>query len=105
MFERFYVPIILARFEYHILLQEGEFEEGAKLKIYVLGPDGKEVEVPPHMMRIVEYEEITWGGGIRSIFYGVHSFIVESGSNGKTVLKLMKISQALQLDLQIYLPV
>ncbi len=66
---------------------EGEFVEGAELKIYVLRPDGKEVEVPPHMMRIVENQEITWGGGIKGVFYGVHSFILESNSNGKTLLK------------------
>ena len=66
---------------------EGKFEEGADLKIYVLRPDGKEVKVPPHMMRIVENEEITWGGGIRGIFYGVHSFILESDAENKTLLK------------------
>jgi hypothetical protein len=66
---------------------EGEFKEGAELKIYVLRLDGKEVEVPPHMMRIVENQEITWGCGIKGIFYGVHSFILESRSHGKTLLK------------------
>ncbi|WP_158236038.1 SRPBCC domain-containing protein [Hydrogenovibrio sp. SC-1] len=65
----------------------GKFEEGAELKIFVLRPDGKEVEVPPHMMRIVENQEITWGGGIKGIFYGVHSFILESQAHGKTLLK------------------
>jgi hypothetical protein len=66
---------------------KGEFKEGAELKINVLRPDGKKVEVPPHMMRIVENEEITWGGGIHGVFYGVHSFLLESGSEGKTLLK------------------
>ena len=66
---------------------EGKFEEGAELTIYVLRPDGKEVEVPPHMMRIVENEEITWGGGIRGIFYGVHSFKLETKAGGKTLLR------------------
>ena len=65
---------------------EGEFKEGAELRVYVSRPDGKEVEVPPHMMRIVENEEITWGGGIKGIFYGVHSFKLQKGSKGKTVL-------------------
>ena len=65
---------------------EGKFEEGADLTIQVLRPDGKQVEVPPHMQRIVENEEITWGGGIRGIFYGVHSFQLEAKSGGKTVL-------------------
>ncbi len=66
---------------------KGEFEEGAELKINVLRPDGKQVDVPPHMLRIVENEEITWGGGVRGIFYGVHSFILQPGSEGKTLLK------------------
>ncbi len=66
---------------------EGKFEEGAALTIFVLRPDGKEVEVPPHMMRIIENEEITWGGGIRGIFYGVHSFVLETQTSGKTLLK------------------
>ena len=39
------------------------------------------------MMRIVENEEITWGGGVRGIFYGVHSFILEPVAQGKTILK------------------
>ena len=52
---------------------EGKFEEGSELTIHVLRPDGKEVKVPPHMMRIVENEEITWGGGMKGIFYGVHT--------------------------------
>ncbi len=65
----------------------GKFEEGAELRIYVKRPDGKEVEVPPHMMRIVKNEEISWGGGIRGIFYGVHSFVLESEAQGKTLLK------------------
>ncbi len=66
---------------------EGEFKEGAELRVNVLRPDGKQVDVPPHMMRIVENKEITWGGGIRGIFYGVHSFLLEPGSEGKTLLK------------------
>ncbi|MCP4295334.1 MAG: SRPBCC domain-containing protein [Proteobacteria bacterium] len=66
---------------------EGKFEEGSKLTIYVTRPDGKEVEVPPHMMRIIENEEITWGGGIKGIFYGVHTFILQANGPGKTLLK------------------
>ena len=66
---------------------EGKFEEGAKLKIYVLRPDGKEAEVPPHMMRTIENQEITWGGGIKGIFYGVHSFILKPSAQGKTLLR------------------
>lgn len=66
---------------------EGDFVEGAELKIQVLRPDGKKVEVPPHMIRIVENEEITWGGGIKGIFYGIHSFRLQQKEGGKTILR------------------
>lgn len=66
---------------------EGDFDEGAAMKIYVTRPDGKEVKVPPHMMRIVKNKEMTWGGGIKGIFYGVHSFTITPQSNGNTLLQ------------------
>jgi len=66
---------------------EGDFMEGAELKIQVLRPDGKKIEVPPHMIRIVENEEITWGGGIKGIFYGIHSFRLQQKEGGKTILR------------------
>ena len=71
---------------YHTKI-EGKFEEGAKLQIFVKRPDGKEVQVPPHMMRIKKNEEITWGGGIKGVFFGVHSFRLLQGKNGKTILR------------------
>lgn len=66
---------------------EGEFREGSDLTVYVTRPDGVEVEVPPHMMRIVEDKEITWGGGIKGVFYGEHRFLLESTKSGTTVLR------------------
>lgn len=56
---------------YHVSVI-GPFEEGAELAVKVIRPDGKEVNIPPHLLRIVENEEITWGGGIKGIFYGEH---------------------------------
>ena len=66
---------------------EGDFVEGADLTVYVTRPDGKEVTVPPHMIRIVEDKEIIWGGGIKGIFYGEHRFILEPSEAGKTILR------------------
>ena len=66
---------------------DGEFREGAALTIHVVRPDGKEVEVPPHMIRIEENREITWGGGIRGIFYGVHRFLLEPVGARHTFLR------------------
>ncbi len=66
---------------------KGVFQDGSDLIVHVTRPDGKQVEVPPHMIRIVENKEITWGGGIRGIFYGEHSFLLEQISQDKTLLK------------------
>jgi hypothetical protein len=66
---------------------KGVFQDGADLVVHVTRPDGKQVEVPPHMIRIVANKEITWGGGIRGIFYGEHSFLLEQISQDKTLLK------------------
>ncbi len=64
----------------------GVFEEGADLVIEVLRPDGKQFEVPPHLIRIVENEEISWGGGLRGVFYGEHRFLLQPSANGGTLL-------------------
>ena len=66
---------------------KGKFEEGADLIVYVTRPDGKQIEVPPHIIRLVENKEITWGGGIQGIFYGEHSFLLEQISRDKTLLR------------------
>lgn len=66
---------------------DGEFKEGAELTVHVTRPDGVEVKVPPHMIRIVEDNEIIWGGGIKGIFYGEHRFILESTESGKTIVR------------------
>ncbi len=65
----------------------GEFRNGAELTVNVTRPDGKQVVVPPHMIRIIENREIIWGGGIRGVFYGEHSFILEQAPHGKTLLR------------------
>lgn len=65
---------------------EGEFKEGEPLTVYVTRPDGVDVEVPPHMIKIDENREITWGGGIKGVFYGVHSFKLQESDSGKTLL-------------------
>lgn len=66
---------------------EGEFVEGADLMVLVKRPDGKEVKVPPHMLRIEENREITWGGGIKGIFYGEHRFLLTPLGPNRTLLE------------------
>lgn len=71
---------------YHRNVQ-GQFSEGAKLAVEVTRPDGKKISIPPHMLRITENQEITWGGGIRGVFYGEHSFILSTTESGGTLLQ------------------
>ncbi len=71
---------------YHRRVQ-GDFSEGAALSVDIIRPDGKEVHVPPHMMRIEPYREITWGGGIHGIFYGEHRFLLSTTDRGTTLLE------------------
>lgn len=64
----------------------GEFKQGAQLEVEILRPDGKKISIPPHLLKITENREITWGGGIKGIFYGEHRFILQETSEGKTLL-------------------
>ncbi len=65
----------------------GEFAVGAGLDVDITRPDGKQVNIPPHMLRIDENREITWGGGILGVFYGEHSFLLSSTASGGTLLE------------------
>ena len=70
---------------YHVRV-EGEFREGADLEVLVHRPDGEEVHVPPHILRIVPDREITWGGGIKGIFWGEHVFLLEEVAGGTRLI-------------------
>ena len=84
---------VLADFEqypnwnpYHRSVQ-GEFVEGALLHIHIQRPDGEEIDVPPHMQTIVADREISWGGGIKGVFYGEHRFVLRPSAPGVTHLQ------------------
>jgi len=71
---------------YHIRVA-GEPRIGAKLEIRVHRPDGKKIDVPAvHILRLEENRELTWGGGIKGIFYGEHVFLLENAEGGGTRL-------------------
>ncbi len=62
---------------YHIRVA-GRPEIGAKLEVTVQRPDGKIIEVPAvHVLRLRENAELTWGGGIKGVFYGEHVFALQ----------------------------
>ena len=67
---------------YHVSV-EGEARVGAPLSVHVLRPDGKRVHIEPHVLRLVEQRELTWGGGIRGVFYGEHVLRIEPIEPGR----------------------
>jgi len=66
---------------YHVMVR-GLPELGADLIVNVQRPDGKSVEVPPHIVRLQQGRELTWGGGIKGLFYGEHVFLLEDVLGG-----------------------
>lgn len=65
---------------------DGEFAIDAPLTVHVEKPNGEAVTVHAHLMRIESNRELTWGGGIRGIFYGEHVFLLEALADGSTKL-------------------
>jgi hypothetical protein len=70
---------------YHVHIT-GEFIVGEPLVVDVHKPNGEEVTVKPHLLRLEPYRELTWGGGIRGVFYGEHVFLLEETAEGHTHL-------------------
>ncbi|MCI5077874.1 SRPBCC domain-containing protein [Oricola sp.] len=62
---------------YHVEV-EGTLAEGETLDLKIDKPDGTQVAIRPHVMRVVENRELVWGGGIRGLFRGVHVFELQS---------------------------
>lgn len=71
---------------YHIRVA-GKPEIGAELEVRVHRPDGKTVDVPAvHVLRLVADRELTWGGGMKGVFYGEHVFLLEPVAADRTRL-------------------
>lgn len=71
---------------YHVNVT-GRPEVSAKLSVTVRRPDGKIIEVPAvHVLRLRKNQDLTWGGGIKGIFYGEHVFKLEKVEENKTRL-------------------
>jgi hypothetical protein len=71
---------------YHVSVT-GRPEVGAELSVTVRRPDGKVIEVPAvHVLRLRKNQELTWGGGIKGIFYGEHVLELKKVGENKTRL-------------------
>ena len=49
-------------------------------------PDGEVVDLSPRVTALVDRRELSWGGGIRWLFWGNHSFILGPLADGSTRL-------------------
>ncbi|MET0067070.1 MAG: SRPBCC domain-containing protein [Candidatus Thiodiazotropha sp.] len=58
---------------YHVTV-EGAMTLGSRLDVEIHKPNGERVEIAPRVLRLVPFEELTWGGGIKGIFHGEHVF-------------------------------
>ncbi len=70
---------------YHLKV-EGRLALGETLKVYIRKPNGEEVEIEPHVMVLNKLDQLSWGGGLRPLFYGRHDFILEEVAENKTRL-------------------
>jgi hypothetical protein len=70
---------------YHVQVT-GEMAPGQKLMVHIHKPNGEETTVKPHLLRLVPNRELTWGGGVRGLFYGEHVFLLEETAEHHTRL-------------------
>ena len=70
---------------YHVQVT-GQMAIGQPLVVQIHKPNGEETAVKPHLLRLEPNRELTWGGGIRGLFYGEHVFLLEEIGNGRTHL-------------------
>lgn len=70
---------------YHVSVV-GDLREGESLAVKIVKPNGNTVEIEPHVIKLVPMEELTWGGGIKGIFFGEHVFALSTTKSGQTRL-------------------
>jgi hypothetical protein len=70
---------------YHVKV-EGNMRVGAVLDVEINKPNGKTVRIEPHVMRLHPPGELTWGGGIKGLFFGEHVFLLVRLDETKTRL-------------------
>ncbi len=68
---------------YHVKV-EGTLAIGATLLVDIHKPNGKELTIHPKVMRIIPEKELSWGGGIKGLFFGEHVFLIEQSEHGIT---------------------
>lgn len=62
---------------YHVQVG-GTLREGQALDVVIHKPNGETVHIEPRVLRIRPETELTWGGGIKGVFFGEHVFELSS---------------------------
>ena len=70
---------------YHVKV-EGKLELGETLQLEIHKPNQSEIHIEPVVMDVIEFELLTWGGGVKGIFHGKHVFELQSLSEFSTRL-------------------
>ncbi len=64
----------------------GQLEVGQTLEIEIHKPNGNQLTIHPHVMKLEPNRELVWGGGITGIFKGEHSFRIKPVADNKCQL-------------------
>ena len=59
---------------------------GEKLIVEIHKPNGDQLTIEPIVFEILPEKELTWGGGIKGLFFGEHVFLIEETETGSTKL-------------------
>lgn len=70
---------------YHVAVV-GNMALDETLDVEIHKPNGEIVHIKPRVMRIEPLQELTWGGGVRGVFFGEHSFLLEVVDTNRTRL-------------------
>ena len=70
---------------YHVSVR-GRLALDEPLEVRISKPNGKTLEIEPHVMRLEPRTELTWGGGVSGIFVGEHVFLLSEKATGSTHL-------------------
>ncbi len=62
---------------YHVVV-EGQLKVGEQLSLVIHKPNNSEIHIKPWVMDVIEFELLSWGGGVTGIFHGKHVFELQS---------------------------
>lgn len=72
---------------YHVKVSaDGDIAPGRSLVVNITKPNGERVTIKPHVIRVECERELTWGGGIRGLFYGEHRLLLEPAGSGTRLI-------------------